>query len=134
MWKFIGFWRLLVLGSWLESDAIIHHVNHHHRASSKPQVANLALCQLTCMKQWLSQTHFHVSPCQAHCIDGHIDAADAETPLKDSELQVLRSQYLKEQEAEHITIQTKFNYAWGLVKSDTHDNQLEGVRLLTGTH
>ena len=69
-----------------------------------------------------------------HFIDGRVDAADAETPLKDSELYVLRLQYLKEQEAEHITIQTKFNYAWGLVKSDTHDNQLEGVRLLTGTH
>lgn len=60
------------------------------------------------------------------------DAADAESPLKDSELQVLRSQYLKEQEAEHITVQTKFNYAWGLIKSDRHDDQLEGVKLLTG--
>lgn len=61
-----------------------------------------------------------------------IDAADAESPLKESELQVLRSQYLKEQEAQHITVQTKFNYAWGLIKSDKHDNQLEGVKLLTG--
>ena len=52
--------------------------------------------------------------------------------MKESELQVLRSQYLKEQEAEHITVQTKFNYAWGLVKSEVHNNQLEGVRLLTG--
>ena len=62
-----------------------------------------------------------------------VDAADAESPLKDSELQVLRSQYLKEQEAQHITVQTKFNYAWGLIKSDRHDDQLEGVKLLTGT-
>jgi mitochondrial fission 1 protein len=54
--------------------------------------------------------------------------------LKESELQVLRSQYIKEQEAQHITIQTKFNYAWGLIKSDVHANQLEGVKLLTGTN
>jgi hypothetical protein len=60
------------------------------------------------------------------------DAADAESPLKESELQVLRSQYLKEQEAQHITVQTKFNYAWGLIKSEQHENQLEGVKLLTG--
>lgn len=60
------------------------------------------------------------------------DAADAESPLKESELQVLRSQYLKEQEAQHITVQTKFNYAWGLIKSEKHENQLEGVKLLTG--
>jgi len=62
-----------------------------------------------------------------------VDAADAESPLKDSELQVLRSQYLKEQEAQHITVQTKFNYAWGLIKSDRHNDQIEGVKLLTGT-
>jgi hypothetical protein len=61
-----------------------------------------------------------------------IDAADAESPLKESELQVLRSQYLKEQEAQHITVQTKFNYAWGCIKSEEHSNQLEGVKLLTG--
>ena len=61
-----------------------------------------------------------------------IDAADAESPLKESELQVLRSQYLKEQEAQHVTVQTKFNYAWGLIKSDKHNNQLEGVKFLTG--
>ena len=62
-----------------------------------------------------------------------VDAADAESPLKESELQVLRSQYVKEQEAQHITVQTKFNYAWGLIKSEQHENQLEGVKLLTGT-
>jgi mitochondrial fission 1 protein len=61
-----------------------------------------------------------------------LDAADAESPLKESELQVLRSQYLKELEAQHITVQTKFNYAWGLIKSEQHENQLEGVKLLTG--
>jgi len=58
-------------------------------------------------------------------------AADAESPLKESELQVLRSQYLKEQEAQHVTVQTKFNYSWGLIKSNRHPDQLEGVTLLT---
>jgi len=62
-----------------------------------------------------------------------LDAADADSPLKESELQVLRSQYLKEQEAQHVTVQTKFNYAWGLIKSERHADQLEGVKLLTGT-
>ena len=72
-------------------------------------------------------------PCMSlHVLPNVIDAADAESPLKESELQVLRSQYLKEQEAQHITVQTKFNYAWGLIKSEQHENQLEGVKLLTG--
>jgi fission 1 protein len=61
-----------------------------------------------------------------------LDAADAESPLKEAELQVLRSQYLKEQEAQHITVQTKFNFAWGLIKSEQRKDQLEGVKLLTG--
>jgi len=39
---------------------------------------------------------------------------------------------LKEQEAQHITVQTKFNFAWGLIKSEQHKNQLEAVKLLTG--
>jgi len=57
------------------------------------------------------------------------DAADAESPLKPAELQVLRSQY--EKEGEYVGIQTKFNYAWGLIKSNTRDEQQEGVRLLS---
>jgi fission 1 protein len=79
-----------------------------------------------------AQTLSHVSP-SIHNLMSLSDAADAESPLKDSELQVLRSQYLKEQEAQHITVQTKFNYAWGLIKSNRHNDQLEGVTLLTGT-
>ncbi|TGZ83844.1 putative mitochondrial fission protein Tbfis1p [Ascodesmis nigricans] len=56
-------------------------------------------------------------------------AADAESPLKDSELAVLRSQYTRE--GSFVGVQTKFNYAWGLIKSrHRHDQQL-GVRLLT---
>ncbi|KAK3074561.1 mitochondrial membrane protein [Teratosphaeriaceae sp. CCFEE 6253] len=57
------------------------------------------------------------------------DAADAESPLKPAELQVLRAQY--EKEGEYVSLQTKFNFAWGLIKSDTRNDQQEGVRLLS---
>jgi hypothetical protein len=81
-------------------------------------------------ERWQDQILFHV---RYRCMCPNLlDAADAESPLKESELQVLRSQYLKELEAQHITVQTKFNYAWGLIKSEQHENQLEGVKLLTG--
>ena len=66
------------------------------------------------------------------CIDVHLDAADAETPLKDSELAVLRREFEKETVAGFVAIQTKFNYAWGLIKSQRRPDNLEGVRLLTG--
>ncbi|KAF2135561.1 uncharacterized protein K452DRAFT_293121 [Aplosporella prunicola CBS 121167] len=56
-------------------------------------------------------------------------AADAESPLKPEELQVLRSQY--EKEGEFVGLQTKFNYAWGLIKSNQRPEQQEGVRLLS---
>jgi len=56
-------------------------------------------------------------------------AADAESPLKPSELAVLRSQY--EKEGEYVGIQTKFNYAWGLIKSSERGEQQYGVQLLS---
>ncbi|KAI8635215.1 mitochondria fission 1 protein [Xylariaceae sp. FL1651] len=56
-------------------------------------------------------------------------AVDAETPLREEELQVLRAQY--EKEGDMVGVQTKFNYAWGLVKSNTRNNQQTGVRLLS---
>ncbi|CAG8187410.1 unnamed protein product [Penicillium salamii] len=56
-------------------------------------------------------------------------AADAESSLKPAELQVLRSQY--EKEGDYVGIQTKFNYAWGLIKSNLRPEQQEGVRLLS---
>ncbi|KAL1650056.1 Mitochondrial fission 1 protein [Diplodia intermedia] len=52
-----------------------------------------------------------------------------DSPLKPEELQVLRSQY--EKEGEYVGIQTKFNYAWGLIKSTQRSEQQEGVRLLS---
>ncbi|KAK3670843.1 Mitochondrial fission 1 protein [Recurvomyces mirabilis] len=57
------------------------------------------------------------------------DAADAESPLKPAELEVLRSQY--EKEGSYVSLQTKFNYAWGLIKSNNRAEQQEGVRLLS---
>ncbi|KAF2848725.1 hypothetical protein T440DRAFT_400737, partial [Plenodomus tracheiphilus IPT5] len=57
------------------------------------------------------------------------DAADVESPLKPDELQVLRAQY--EKEGEYVGLQTKFNYAWGLIKSTSRPDQQEGVRLLS---
>ncbi|KAF7970964.1 hypothetical protein HWV62_27632 [Athelia sp. TMB] len=57
-------------------------------------------------------------------------AADAEVSLSYDELEVLRIQYQKELAQSHITVQTKFNYAWGLVKSPKREHQAEGVRLL----
>jgi len=49
--------------------------------------------------------------------------------LKPAELQVLRAQY--EKEGDYVGVQTKFNYAWGLIKSNVRGEQQEGVRLLT---
>lgn len=57
-------------------------------------------------------------------------AADAEDSLTYDELEVLRLQYFKELGQAHVTTQTKFNYAWGLVKSHIREHQVEGVRLL----
>ncbi|KAI3400660.1 hypothetical protein diail_2372 [Diaporthe ilicicola] len=56
-------------------------------------------------------------------------AVDAESPLNPAELQVLRAQY--EKEGEMVGVQTKFNYAWGLVKSNRRDDQQLGVMLLS---
>ncbi|KAF4610599.1 hypothetical protein D9613_006832 [Agrocybe pediades] len=57
-------------------------------------------------------------------------AADAEMSLTYDELEVLRLQYQKELAQDHVTTQTKFNFAWGLVKSPVHEHQVEGVKLL----
>ncbi|KAF8909410.1 hypothetical protein CPB84DRAFT_1766067 [Gymnopilus junonius] len=56
-------------------------------------------------------------------------AADAELSLTYDELDVLRIQYQKELSQDHVTVQTKFNYAWGLVKSPIREHQVDGVRL-----
>ena len=58
---------------------------------------------------------------------------DAQTSLSPAELQVLHDQYDTEAAAGHITTQTKFNYAWALIKSQDRQQMLQGVALLTGT-
>ncbi|KAE9401100.1 mitochondrial fission 1 protein [Gymnopus androsaceus JB14] len=55
-------------------------------------------------------------------------AADAEVSLSYDELEVLRLQYEREQLQAHVTVQTKFNYAWGLVKSPLREHQVEPAR------
>jgi len=57
-------------------------------------------------------------------------AADAELSLSYDELEVLRKQYQKEVAQNHVTIQTKFNFSWGLVKSPKREDQVEGIKLL----
>ncbi|THH05267.1 hypothetical protein EW145_g4920 [Phellinidium pouzarii] len=57
-------------------------------------------------------------------------AADAEQALSYDELEVLKLQYDKESKSGHITVQTKFNFAWGLVKSPIREQQAFGVKLL----
>jgi mitochondrial fission 1 protein len=59
-------------------------------------------------------------------------AVDAEQPLQPAELAVLRDQYLRELNQGHASTQTKFNFAWGLVKSRKREDMAEGVALLTG--
>ncbi|KAI0380077.1 mitochondrial fission 1 protein [Hypomontagnella monticulosa] len=57
------------------------------------------------------------------------DAVDAELPLRAAELETLRTQY--EKEGDMAGIQTKFNYAWGLIKSNARRDQHLGVQLLS---
>ncbi|KAI7861466.1 hypothetical protein BDF14DRAFT_1869063 [Spinellus fusiger] len=54
---------------------------------------------------------------------------EAEKSLGEEELEVLRRQYLKE--GEFVTVQTKFNYAWGLIRSRDHQDAELGLLLLT---
>ncbi|KAI1766243.1 mitochondrial fission 1 protein [Hypoxylon sp. FL1150] len=56
-------------------------------------------------------------------------AVDAESPLREAELETLRTQY--EKEGDMAGIQTKFNYAWGLIKSNARRDQQLGVQLLS---
>ncbi|KAG4306259.1 hypothetical protein PORY_000247 [Pneumocystis oryctolagi] len=57
------------------------------------------------------------------------DAEETESALKPHDLEVLQRQYKREWP--FVSTQTKFNYAWGLVKSRTRSEQQEGVKLLS---
>ncbi|KAI0972683.1 mitochondria fission 1 protein [Xylaria arbuscula] len=80
-------------------------------------------------RTYLLQRRSHIFFGLANVNRGPTDAVDAETPLREEELQVLRAQY--EKEGDMVGVQTKFNYAWGLVKSNSRNNQQTGVRLLS---
>lgn len=73
---------------------------------------------------------FHVRPPRTMTLPYVVDA---QTSLSPAELQVLHDQYDAEAASGHITTQTKFNYAWALIKSQSRQQMLQGVALLTGT-
>lgn len=50
-------------------------------------------------------------------------------PLSKEQLEVLRNQVLRE--GDMASVSSKFNYAWGLVKSNNANEQRRGVQLLT---
>ncbi|THH07014.1 hypothetical protein EW146_g9446 [Bondarzewia mesenterica] len=73
----------------------------------------------------------HCTACSNHVMTTELPyAADAHVSLSYDELEVLKLQYQRELAQAHVTTQTKFNYAWGLVKSPLREQQVEGVRLL----
>ncbi|SCZ91331.1 BZ3500_MvSof-1268-A1-R1_Chr1-2g01339 [Microbotryum saponariae] len=57
-------------------------------------------------------------------------AVDAQSPLTADELDVLRSQYETESQKGWVSVQTRFNYAWGSVKSNDRVQVGQGVALL----
>ncbi|GMM37194.1 Fis1 protein [Saccharomycopsis crataegensis] len=55
--------------------------------------------------------------------------ADAYDPLSAEQLEILNQQVISE--GEMASVQSKFNYAWGLIKSDLKEEQKLGVKILT---
>ncbi|KAI5950107.1 FIS1 [Candida jiufengensis] len=53
-------------------------------------------------------------------------------PLTPDQLNVLRNQL--ESEEPKPSPQTRFNYAWGLIKSNSHKQQREGLEILTSLY
>ncbi|PRT53809.1 Mitochondria fission 1 protein [Wickerhamiella sorbophila] len=54
---------------------------------------------------------------------------ECKKPLPNEELEILAKQYNRE--GDHASIQTRFNYAWGLIKSNDPEHQRMGVEILT---
>lgn len=50
------------------------------------------------------------------------------SPLSHDELDILRKQFYSE--GQFVSLQTRFNYAWGLIKSDSVPDQQLGVKIL----
>ena len=55
---------------------------------------------------------------------------DANDPLLPQQLEILRQQVINEG-GDNATVQSKFNYAWGLVKSNQLNNERLGIKILT---
>lgn len=51
------------------------------------------------------------------------------SPLSAAQLDILRQQVLSE--GDLVSVQSRFNYAWGLIKSNKVDDQRLGVKILT---
>jgi len=58
--------------------------------------------------------------------------ADIQTPLPEGELEILERHYQKEQP--HVSVQTRFNLAWGYIKSNAAADQKKGLDLLVGIY
>lgn len=69
-----------------------------------------------------------------HSYDTLPAAVDAESPLSPSDLLVLRHQFDAESAKGWCSVQTKFNLAWGLVKSSDKAFVSEGVEMFMGKH
>ena len=54
------------------------------------------------------------------------------SPLTKDQLEVLRQQVLSE--GDLVSVQSRFNYAWGLIKSDVVHDQRLGVKILTDVY
>ena len=50
------------------------------------------------------------------------------SPLSTEELDILRKQFFNE--GQFVSLQTRFNYAWGLIKSDHVPDQQLGIKIL----
>lgn len=55
---------------------------------------------------------------------------DSFEPLLPQQVEILRQQFLSEG-GETASIQSRFNYAWGLIKSTDADDERLGIKLLT---
>jgi hypothetical protein len=92
-------------------------------------------CPQNSLTQQTLKSHYHTMNFKyvpAPCVLNILESENSPWHSTLLTTQVLRLQYQKEQAQAHITVQTKFNYAWGLVKSPMRENQVEGVRLLQG--
>lgn len=99
-------------------------------ATTASQVGPISI-RLSALARWELTRRCPVSSPGGDEADGAA-AVDAQSPLTASELQVLRSQFDSESAKGWVSVQTKFNLAWGCVKSDDKVEVAEGVSILMG--